>query len=267
MKEQIGGVYASRLAERGFVALTFDPTYQGESAGEPRDLDAPATRVQDIHCAVDFLTTQPFIDAERIGMLGVCAGGGYAIQAASLERRFKALGTVVANDLGQAFRRMVPVEETLAEVGRQRTAEARGATPRRDPWIPDTRAEAEAEGLTDPELFEAIAFYRESPYRHPRSTNRLLFTSYGHILGFDSFHLVPELLTLPLQVVVGGRRGNTGQFEASHALFDLSPATEKDLFVVEGAGHYDLYFKSEYVGPAIDVLAPFFARQLGEPSI
>lgn len=262
VKEQIGGIYASLLAEHGFVALTFDPTYQGESAGEPRDLESPAARTQDIHSAVDFLTTLSFVDDDRLGMLGICAGGGYAIQAALTERRFKALGTVVASDLGRAFRRMVDVEETLEAVARQRTAQAHGEPVRRDPWIPDSLKDAEEAGVADPEVLEAIAFYRESEFRHPNSTNRLLFTSYGEILGFDSFHLVPELLTLPLQVIVGGRRGATGQYEAGVLLHDLSPATDKAIFVVEGAGHYDLYYKAEPVAVAIGQLADFFSRTL-----
>jgi uncharacterized protein len=116
--------------------------------------------------------------------------------------------------------------------------------------------------VTDREVLAAVEFYRESSYRHPNSTNRLLFRSYGHLLTFDAFHLVPELLTQPLQVIVGGRRGNTGQYEAGHRLFELSPAADKDLFVVEGAGHYDLYYKPEYVDPAVERLAKFYAKHL-----
>jgi uncharacterized protein len=266
VKEQIGGIYASRLAERGFVALTFDPSYQGESGGEPRDLEDPAVRVEDIRCAVDFLMTQPFVDEERLGMLGLCAGGGYAIHAALTEYRFKAVGTVVANDLGAAFRGAQPHAELLdkiREIGRQRTAEARGAAHRRDPWIPDGMSEAKAAGITDPAVLEAVEFYRESEYRHPNSTNRLLFASWARILSFDAFGLVPDLLIQPLQVVVGGRRGSTGQYEAGERLFERSPATEKDFFVVEGAGHYDLYYKPEYVDPAVERLAAFYRRHLG----
>lgn len=130
VKEQIGAVYASRLSKRGFVALTFDPSYQGESAGEPRDLEDPAVRAEDIRYALDYLMTQPFVGEDRVGLLGICAGGGYAINAALTEHRFKAVGTVVASDIGGAFRHMQPRAEllkTLAEVGRQRTAEARAA--------------------------------------------------------------------------------------------------------------------------------------------
>lgn len=111
-------------------------------------------------------------------------------------------------------------------------------------------------------MFDAVKFYRESHYRHPNSTNRLLFSSHSAILSFDGLNLVPELLTQPLQVIVGGRHGNTGQFEAGHRLFDLSPAHEKDIFVVEGAGHYDMYYKAFYVDAAIDRLVPFYSRHL-----
>jgi uncharacterized protein len=141
-------------------------------------------------------------------------------------------------------------------------AEAPGGEQRRDPWIPDSLKEAENVGITDPDVLEAIRFYRESQYRHPNSTNRLLFVSYGSILSFDASSLVPELSTQPLQVIVGGRRGTTGQYESGQRLFDLSPSSEKDFMVVEGAGHYDMYYKPEYVGKAIDRLAAFYARYL-----
>ena len=265
VKEQIGGIYASRMAERGFVALTFDPSYQGESGGEPRDREDPAVRVEDIKCAVDFLMTQSFIDEDRLGLLALCAGGGYGISAALTEHRLKAIGTVVANDIGAAFRSFQSrpdLLETIAEVGRQRTAEARGAALRRDPWIPDSLSAAQAEGITDPAVLDAVTFYRETAYRHPNSTNRLLFTSNSQLLSFDAFGLVPDLLTQPLLVVVGGRRGTTGQYEAGERLFSLSASEDKAFFVVDGAGHYDLYYKPEYVDLAVAELATFYHRHL-----
>jgi len=263
VKEQIGAIYAKRLATYGFIALTFDPSYQGESGGEPRDLEDPSVRVEDIHCAVDHLTTLPYVEEAQIGLLGICAGGGYAIKAALTGRRFRAVGTVVANDIGEAMRRLLPdYRQTLRDVAAERTAQARGAEPRRDPWIPDSLSDAKAAGITDPELLEAVTFYRESGYRHPNSTNRLLFVSYGDLLGFDAFSLVPELLTQPLQVIVGGRQGPTGQYEAGRRLYDLSPSKAKHFFEVDGAGHYDMYYKPEYVGPAVARLAEFFSQHL-----
>ncbi|MFK0335340.1 alpha/beta hydrolase [Rhizobium sp. NPDC090275] len=263
VKEQIGAIYAEKLSGQGFVALAFDPSFQGESGGEPRDLEDPAARVEDIRCAVDHLTTLAYVDEDRIGLLGICAGGGYAIKAAQIEPRVKAVGTVVANDIGEAMRRLLPdYRQTLRDVAAERTAQARGAPPRRDPWIPDSLAQAKAAGITDAELLEAVTFYRESQYRHPNSTNRLLFVSYGGLLGFDAFSLVPDLLTQPLQVVVGGRRGPTGQYETGRRLFDLSPSKVKHFLEVEGAGHYDLYYKPEYVDPAVARLANFYSEHL-----
>ena len=81
-------------------------------------------------------------------------------------------------------------------------------------------------------------------------------------MGFDAFSLVPELLTQPLQVIVGGRQGPTGQYEAGRRLFDLSLSKAKHFFEVEGAGHYNLYYKPEYVGPAVKRLADFFSEYL-----
>ena len=263
VKEQAGGVYAEKLAARGFIALAFDPSFQGESGGEPRDLEDPAVRVEDIHCAVDFLMTLPYVDPGRVGLLGICAGGGYAVNAALTEPRFEAVGTVVAVNIGRAFRQTLPVRATLDAVANERTAEARGGLARRDPWIPDSVAQAKAASITDPDLLDAVHFYRESRFRHDRSTNRLLFKSFAALLAFDAFHLVPELLTQPIQVIVGGRRGATGSFEDGERLFALAPTKEKDFFVVEGAGHYDMYWKSEYVDQAIARLVPFYEKHLG----
>lgn len=265
VKEQIGAIYAERLAKHGFVALTFDASYQGESTGAPRDLEDPAARVEDICCALDHLMTIPYVAEDSVGLLGICAGGGYAINAALTDHRFKAIATIVANDIGSAFRKMqakADLLDLINSVGKQRTAEARGASERRDQWIPDSLKEADAAGITDPAILEAVMFYRESQYRHPNSTNRLLFKSLAHLLRFDAFHLVPELLIQPLLVIVGGRKGSTGQFEAGQFLFEQSQSKDKQFFVVDDAGHYDMYYKPDSVERAIERLVPFFSSHM-----
>lgn len=132
-KEQTSGLYAGKLAEKGFVTLAFDASNQGESGGLERFMEDPATRVEDFRCAADYLVTLKSVDEERIGVLGICGGGGYAVNAAMTERRFRAVGTVVAANYGRIMREgnMTPgaAIRTLEVIARQRTAEARGAEP------------------------------------------------------------------------------------------------------------------------------------------
>jgi fermentation-respiration switch protein FrsA (DUF1100 family) len=105
VKEQTAGVYARRLADQGFVTLAYDSSYQGASGGTPHFLDEPMNRVADVYSAVDYLTTLSFVEAERIGVLGICAGGGMAVKAASVDRRIKAVGTASAVNVGTATRK------------------------------------------------------------------------------------------------------------------------------------------------------------------
>ena len=264
-KGQIGAVYGQKLADRGFVALAFDPSHQGESGGEPRDLEDPAARVEDVRCAVDYLTTLPYIGEERIGVLGICAGGGYAVNAALTEHRFKAVGTVVPVNMGRAFRQADPsadaIVKTLEAVGKQRTAEARGGEPHFNPWIPDSVANAKAAGITDRDTLEAVEFYSEHRPSKTR-TNRLNLRSAAPLLGFDAFHLVGELLTQPVQVIVGSRLGNTFSYGDGKELFERA-TTKRDMLVIEGAGHYEMYDKNEYVDQAIERLDGFYREYLG----
>ena len=144
VKEQTAGLYAQRLAEQGFVTLAFDASHQGASGGMPRFLDDPMRRVGDIYSAVDYLTSLRYVDAGRIGALGICAGSGAAIKASSMERRIKAVGTVSAVDVGAATRKGWEGKATDADqfamldaVAKQRTAEAAGAAPVYVPYVPN----------------------------------------------------------------------------------------------------------------------------------
>jgi uncharacterized protein len=143
VKEQTAGLYASKLADQGYVTLAFDASYQGDSGGDPHHLEDPNARVEDIRAAVDYLQSLDYVDAERIGVWGICAGGGYAVNAAMTDHRIKAVGIVSALDIGASWRRgwygtgldfdAVP---TLEAAARQRTAESQGAEVAYSPYVP-----------------------------------------------------------------------------------------------------------------------------------
>jgi len=260
VKEQTIGLYAKRLAAHGFVVVVYDSSYQGASGGEPRLLEDPTTRVEDARCAADFLATLPYVDAERMGVFGVCAGGGYALAVAQTERRFKAVAGVSPTPMGEAARSMfgAPIPDTelikmLEAAARQRTAEARGAEPVYAPFVPE-RLEDINEN-TPVMLREGYDYYRTSRGQHPNSKGRFLMTSLDKMLAFSTFNLLPDLLTQPL-LLIAGSKADTKIF--SDQAYELAKGP-KELFVVEGATHIAMYDVPEYVDQAIARMVKFFA--------
>ncbi|MEU9963666.1 alpha/beta hydrolase [Streptomyces malaysiensis] len=263
VKEQIGANYASRLAARGVAALVFDPAHQGQSGGEPRDLEDPYRRGEDISYAIDALSTIPGIAPERIGVLGICAGGGYAVHTARTDHRIKAVGTVVPGNMGTSFRSFQPdgAVAALDAMADARTEETRSGELTRVNWLPDTLEEAAAAGLTDIDTTQAVTYYRTERGRNEHSTNRRLSRGDSLLLGYDAYHLVDQLMTQPLQVILAGRIGNTGSYESGMQLWKLAP-NPVDLMVIDGAGHYEMYDEPEYVDAAVDRLANFYLNNL-----
>ena len=263
VKEQVIGLYSQHFSRHGFISLTFDASHQGESEGEPRLLEDPNERVEDVRCAVDYLTTLPYVDEERIGVFGICAGGGYAISVAQTERRIRAVATVSAVDVGGGIRdflgRGTPVSEnlkTLDSVAKQRTVEARGGTPLLVPVVPDSPEEINAN--TPVLMREAYEYYRTPRGQHPNSPNRFLFSSMDKLMAFSGFSLIDTLLTQPI-LLVAGSEADTLIF--SKQAYDLSKGP-KELFLVDGATHIDMYDIPKYVDQAVEKLVDFYGKSL-----
>jgi len=260
VKEQTAGEYAEKLAKEGFITIAFDASFQGESGGEPRFLEDPATRVEDIKCAVDHLTTLDFVDNEKIGVLGICAGGAYSANAALTERRIKAVATVSASNFCRAYKESL--DPILEAVSKQRTSEANGAEPLIVNWTPNSAEEAKEQGIEEMDLLECIDYYRTPRGIHPRSSNQLLFTSFGNTVNFDAFHLADQLLTQPLLVIVGDKVGAFGSYRDGFELYNKAASKNKNIFVVKGASHYDLYDEPQATSEALSQLLPFFKENL-----
>jgi uncharacterized protein len=203
VKEQTAGVYAQRLAERGFVTLAFDASHQGASGGLPRLLDDPMKRVGDIYSAVDYLTTLSYVDNSRIGALGICAGSGHTIKATTTDRRIKAMATVSAVDVGAAFRKGWDGKGSVAEqlvaleaAAKQRTAEAAGAAPVFVPYVPNV-----GDKTAPLDLQEAADYYLTPRGQHPNAPNKMLLTSTNHMMAYTGFEQVETLLTQPVMII------------------------------------------------------------------
>lgn len=266
-KEQTSGLHAARLAELGYVALAFDASTQGASGGDGKYLEDPAIRVEDFRCAADYLVTLDYIDEDRIGVVGICGGGGYAANAAMTERRFKAVATIVGANYGRLLREgnlsADAAIKGMEGVSQQRTAEARGAEPAITQYIPASKAELEASGIKDVDVVEAVDYYTTQRGQKPGSPNKLNVVSTGEAYSWDAFHLADQLLTQPLQVIVGGGQpGSFGSYRDGFELFDKAKSSKKDIMVVPGATHYDMYDKPECVDQSIAKLEKFFGENL-----
>jgi fermentation-respiration switch protein FrsA (DUF1100 family) len=266
VKEQTAGLYALRLAEQGFLTLAYDAFYQGESGGLPRLMEVPAQRLDDISCAIDFLVQHPQVDAERIGSLGICAGGGYALCHAATELRVKAVAAVSTFNLGEARREgmgTISYEERmkrLKDAGEARSREARGEPARLVPVVPDSAASFTES--TPGTYREGHEYYRTARAQHPNSPNRYVFSSLPQQMAFFPFEQLDTISPRPLLVIAGSRADTLFW---SRQVYEKA-REPKELHVVEGATHIDMYDRPQFVAPAVGKLAEFFGRHLAEPA-
>jgi hypothetical protein len=264
VKEQASGLYAERLSCEGFVALAFDPAFQGESEGEPRGLEDATHRTEDYKAAVSYLTTRhDVVDSERIGALGICGSGGYALAAAPGDHRIKAVGTVSAADVPRHFRyggdgTQDPkvFEGMLEAAAAARTAEARGEGPQTFPLFPSTAEEAYALGGEYGR--EGFEYYCTPRGQHPRSTKHLPWISVDRMTFFDAFQGVDLIAPRPVLLIVG-RRAATSWMSVDAYQRAREP---KELHWIDGASHVDLYDKNEFVTPAVAKLTEFYKTNL-----
>lgn len=265
-KEQTAGnVYGTALANEGYVVVAFDASFQGESGGEPRFVEDPTMRVKDISHVIDHLVTLPFVDADRIGALGVCGGGGYSINATMTDRRIKAVGSVTGVNFGrlmqESFSGYDPVA-TLDAIAAQRTAEARGEALRVNDLLPTSPQAATEAGITEIDVVEATDYYKTPRGQQPHGATSSLFSHQATAVGWDAFGRAEVLLTRPIMVVVGDKPGAFGAYRDGMEIYRRAPSADKQLLVLEGVSHYDLYDRPEPTSQALAELVPFFGKHL-----
>jgi uncharacterized protein len=260
VKEQGPGIYAQNLALRGFVALAFDPSYNGYSGGEPRHASSPDIFVEDFSAGVDYLGTRPFVDRERIGAIGICGSGSFALSAAQVDRRIKAVVTAAMVDIARMAAKG-PLDsltkeargEILDELAEQRYTDFEAAHPALGP----RGAPIGFDENTEPIGREFGEFYSTPRGYHPNSITQFTLTS---TLSFMNFQLLDNLGWIsprPILFVVGDHAFSRYFSEDAYEL----AAEPKELYVVPDAGHIDLYDRTDRI--PFDTIEAFLAENLG----
>ncbi|KAK2612539.1 hypothetical protein QQS21_001477 [Conoideocrella luteorostrata] len=254
VKEQTAGLHARCLAEHGFITLAFDAAYQGESEGEPRGLENPTHRAEDVRAAVTYLQMRGAVNPERIGVLGICASGGYVPFAAQTDTRMRAVATVSAMCAGRAHRAKSPEDQQAALVAANK----------------DRLREYTDEGLTVVSLFSDDAderekqpvlmqqgwrYYRQPPMQHARAPNTFVLASASLMANYDSYQYNSMISPRPLLMIVGS------EADTAHISEDAirSAKQPKELFVVSNKTHMDLYSD---VSGHLPKLVDFFSTYL-----
>ncbi|MBX3254909.1 MAG: alpha/beta hydrolase [Chitinophagaceae bacterium] len=238
VKEQTAGLYAKKLAEQGFITIAYDASYQGESTGEPRQLENPYIRTEDVSAVVDYLTTLPYVDIDNIGAMGICAGGGYTANAAINDHRIKAVGTVSAVNIGSMFRngwdnnvKDADALPYLIAGSNARTTDAKGGI-QTIPLAPLKEKDAPNE-----ELREAWEYYHTDRCQYSTAPGFATARSLSQIISYDAYNKAEAFFTQPLLMIVGS---NAGSAWMSDDLLKIASTTDKNKYVVEGANHMSL---------------------------
>ena len=264
VKEQSANLYATKMAEKGFVTLSLDLSFWGESEGLPRNAVSPDIYAEDFSAAVDFLGTRPFIDKERIGALGICGSASFVISAAKIDPRMKAIATVSMYDMGAANRNglkhgqtLEQRKETIAQAAQQRYVEFTGGE-----TLYTSGTVHQLNENTHPIQREFYDFYRtpRGEYTPASSTKELTthptLTSNIKFMNFYPFNDIETISPRPMLFIAGA---DAHSREFSEEAYKLA-GQPKELVIIPGAGHVDLYDRVDLI--PFDTLASFFQRHL-----
>lgn len=259
VKEQGAGLYAQTMAERGFVAIAFDESYNGESSGEPRHISSPDIFTEDFSAGVDYLGTRPYVDRNKIGAIGICGSGGFALTAAQVDHRIKAVATVSMYDMSRVKRNgwkdsMTDEQRNkyLDQLGEQRWKDFENGSPQLTPPFP---AEIPADGL-DPITSEFFEYYVAPRGHHPNSIGAFTITSDMSWMNFALFDHIQSISPRPILFIMGENAHSRYFTEDAYKM----AAEPKELYVVKGARHIDLYDRKDMI--PFDKLESFFRANL-----
>ena len=239
VKEQGPGVYANELAQRGFVALAFDPSYNGESGGEPRHVSSPDIFTEDFMAGVDYLGTREFVDREKIAAVGICGSGGFALSAASVDVRIKAVVTASMVDIsGNADLFYTPETKKarLQALAQKRYEDFGRLEAEVLPAYPATPADSIPEGL-DPMTAEFWSFYALKRGHHPNARGGFTTTSDTSFFNFQLLNHIGDIAPRKVLILAGEKAQTRGLSEQICSRMQGSA----ELVIVPGANHVDLY--------------------------
>ncbi len=264
VKEQVAGFYAQRLAGSGYITIAADASYQGASGGEPRNVDKPAFRIEDIRGMADYITQYAGVNAERLGLLGICGGGGYSLAAAQTDKRFKVVATLSMFNSGVVRRNgfmnsgISTIQERLKQASEARAQEAAGGKVLYAADSPMPTKEEELAKIPY-DLYREGYIYYGNTHKHPNSTFRYTMSSLLDLMAFDASTNM-NLINQPLLMMAGSKADT---YYMTDACFNHATGTkEKELFLIPGATHIQTYYVPEYVELAMKKLNEFFGKYL-----
>lgn len=262
VKEQVAGLYAQRLAEHGYITIAADAAYQGASGGMPRSVDKPANRIEDIHGMADYISQYPGVDTARIGLLGICGGGGYSLKAAQTDKRFKALATLSMFNSGLVRRNGYQDSQisTIQERLKQATdARIKEVTTGEISYTGDAKLTDEQVAKLPFDLYRQGFEYYGKTHAHPNSTFRYTTSSLLDLMSFDASTSM-DLINQPLLMMAGTKADSLYMTESA---FKKATGTQnKELYLIEGATHIETYWVPRYVDKAMTKLDTFFDKNI-----